>query len=75
MLGPRMTLSIGTTGYSVYIGGLWAYQVHGVRWFLILSGAILGATASLLCKSKEQDHHTKNSPANKLLQGRPRVPS
>lgn len=54
MLGPRLTLSIGTTGYSIYVGGLWAYQTHGVRWFLILSGAILGATASLLCKS---DHH------------------
>lgn len=48
MLGPRLTLSIGTTGYSLYIGGLWAYQVHGVRWFLILSGAILGITAALL---------------------------
>lgn len=48
MLGPRLTLSIGTTGYSIYVGGLWAYQTHGTRWFLILSGAILGATASLL---------------------------
>lgn len=48
MLGPRLTLSIGTMGYSIYVGGLWAFQVHGVRWFLILSGAILGVTAALL---------------------------
>ncbi|ROW04157.1 hypothetical protein VSDG_00928 [Cytospora chrysosperma] len=48
MLGPRMTLSIGSTGYSLYIGALWAYQVHGTRWFLILAGALLGCTASLL---------------------------
>lgn len=48
MLGPRLTLSIGTTGYSLYIGSLWAFQVHGTRWFLILAGGILGVTASLL---------------------------
>ncbi|KUI55303.1 hypothetical protein VP1G_02715 [Cytospora mali] len=48
MLGPRLTLSIGTTGYSLYIGSLWAFQVHGTRWFLILAGAILGLTASML---------------------------
>lgn len=48
MLGPRLTLSIGTMGYSLYIGGLWAFQVHGTRWFLILAGAILGVTAALL---------------------------
>ena len=48
MLGPRLTLSIGTTGYALYIGSLWAFQVHGTRWFLILAGGILGVTASLL---------------------------
>lgn len=48
ILGPRLTLSIGTTGYSLYIGSLWAYQVYGVRWFLILAGALLGLTAALL---------------------------
>lgn len=41
-------MSLGTSGYALYIGGLWAFQVHGVRWFLILSGAILGVTAALL---------------------------
>ncbi|KAH8900018.1 DUF895 domain protein [Thozetella sp. PMI_491] len=48
ILGPRMTFSIGTTGYSLYVGSLWAFQVHGTRWFLILAGALLGVTASLL---------------------------
>lgn len=48
MLGPRLTLSIGTTGYALYIGSLWAFQVHNTRWFLILAGGILGVTASLL---------------------------
>ena len=42
ILGPRLTLSLGTTGYSLYIGSLWAYQVHGTSWFLILAGALLG---------------------------------
>lgn len=41
-------MSIGTSGYALYIGGLWAFQVHGTRWFLILSGGILGVTAALL---------------------------
>lgn len=48
MLGPRLTLSLGTTGYALYIGSLWAFQVHNTRWFLILAGGILGVTASLL---------------------------
>ncbi|KAJ9642215.1 hypothetical protein H2204_002584 [Knufia peltigerae] len=47
VLGPRLTLSLGTTGYSIYIGGLWAFQVHGTRWFLILAGGILGFSAAL----------------------------
>lgn len=48
VLGPRLTMSIGTSGYALYIGGLWAFQVHGTRWFLILAGGILGITAALL---------------------------
>ncbi|KAL3460748.1 major facilitator superfamily domain-containing protein [Aspergillus heterothallicus] len=47
ILGPRLTLSLGTAGYSIYIGALWAYQAHGTRWFLILAGAILGVSAAL----------------------------
>ncbi|TQV93462.1 hypothetical protein V2A60_010136 [Cordyceps javanica] len=47
ILGPRMTLSMGTTGYALYLGSLWNFQVHGTRWFLILAGAALGFSASL----------------------------
>ncbi|KAL2206438.1 DUF895 domain protein [Sarocladium strictum] len=46
-LGPRMTMSIGTTGYALYIGAVWNFQVSGNRWFFILAGGILGLTASL----------------------------
>jgi hypothetical protein len=42
-------------GYSLYIGGLWAYQVHGTEWFLILSGAILGFS-ELLAFGHEISH-------------------
>ncbi|KAI1628089.1 major facilitator superfamily domain-containing protein [Exophiala viscosa] len=48
VLGPRLTLSLGTTGYSLYIGSLWCFQKNGTRWFLILAGGILGFTAALL---------------------------
>jgi len=48
VLGPRLTLSLGTTGYSLYIGSLWCFQVNGTQWFLILAGGILGFTAALL---------------------------
>lgn len=48
ILGPRLTLSLGTCGYALYVGSLWAYQVHGTSWFFILAGAILGITAALL---------------------------
>ncbi|CAG8973408.1 hypothetical protein HYALB_00000172, partial [Hymenoscyphus albidus] len=48
ILGVRLTLSLGTTGYSLYIGSLWCYQVNGTRWFLIFAGAVLGVTAALL---------------------------
>ena len=41
-------MSLGTTGYSLYVGSLWAFQVHGTRAFLIVAGGILGCTAALL---------------------------
>lgn len=40
-------MSLGATGYSLHVGGLWCFQETGNRWFLILSGAILGVTAAL----------------------------
>lgn len=48
VLGPRHTLFIGTFGYALYVGSLWAHQTQGTRWFLIFAGAILGVTAALL---------------------------
>ncbi|KAK0388500.1 hypothetical protein NLU13_4743 [Sarocladium strictum] len=46
-LGPRLTMSIGTTGYALYVGAVWNFQVSGNQWFFILAGGILGLTASL----------------------------
>ncbi|OSX63732.1 hypothetical protein POSPLADRAFT_1180600 [Postia placenta MAD-698-R-SB12] len=48
VLGPRLTLFLGTLGYALYVGALWCYQTQGTSWFLILAGAILGVTAALL---------------------------
>jgi len=48
LLGPRLTLFIGTLGYALYVGALWCYQTQGTSWFLILAGALLGISAALL---------------------------
>ncbi|KAI0695639.1 MFS general substrate transporter [Cytidiella melzeri] len=48
LLGPKVTLFVGTLGYALYLGALWCFQVQGTRWFLILAGGILGFTAALL---------------------------
>lgn len=40
-------MSLGTTGYALYVGAVWNFQVSGNRWFFILAGGILGITASL----------------------------
>ncbi|GMK55340.1 hypothetical protein CspeluHIS016_0203960 [Cutaneotrichosporon spelunceum] len=48
LIGSRLTLFIGACGYPIYVGGLWALQVHQVRVFLIISGGVLGACAGLL---------------------------
>jgi len=48
ILGPRLTLFIGTWGYMLYVGGLWCHQTTGNHGFLIASGAILGVCAALL---------------------------
>ncbi|CAE6526244.1 unnamed protein product [Rhizoctonia solani] len=48
-LGPRLTLLIGTTGYSLYMGSYLAtYMHHDAGWFIIFAGAILGFCAALL---------------------------
>ncbi|KAH9948043.1 MFS general substrate transporter [Amylocystis lapponica] len=48
LLGPRLTLFIGTLGYALYVGALWCHQTQGTAWFLIFAGAILGISAALL---------------------------
>ncbi|KZT07911.1 MFS general substrate transporter [Laetiporus sulphureus 93-53] len=48
ILGPRLTLFIGTLGYALYVGSLWCYQTQGTSWFLIFAGALLGISAALL---------------------------
>ncbi|KAI0784071.1 MFS general substrate transporter [Abortiporus biennis] len=48
VLGPRITLFIGTLGYALYVGALWCFQTQGTRWFLIFAGALLGVSAALL---------------------------
>ncbi|GAB1523882.1 hypothetical protein RhiTH_007033 [Rhizoctonia solani] len=48
-LGPRLTLLIGTTGYSLYIGSYLATNIHdNAGWFIIFASAILGLCAGLL---------------------------
>ncbi|CAE6479426.1 unnamed protein product [Rhizoctonia solani] len=48
-LGPRLTLLLGTTGYSLYIGSYLATNLHdNAGWFIIFAGAILGLCAGLL---------------------------
>ncbi|KAL1405554.1 hypothetical protein Q8F55_009192 [Vanrija albida] len=54
VIGVRLTLCIGTTGYSLYIGSLWAYQRHGTSAFMIVAGAVLGFTAGLLWSAQGQ---------------------
>ncbi|KAI9510754.1 MFS general substrate transporter [Russula earlei] len=48
LLGPRLTLFIGSLGYSLYIGSLWCYQKQGTRWFPVFAGGVLGMSAALL---------------------------
>lgn len=34
VLGPKYTMFLGTTGYGLYVGSLWCFQVQGTRWFV-----------------------------------------
>jgi len=48
-LGPRLTLLLGATGYSLNIGSYLAYNIHpNAGGFVIASGVILGICAGLL---------------------------
>lgn len=47
-LGPRITLMIGATGYSIYAGSLWYLDEGKGGWFNIFAGFICGITSGLL---------------------------
>ncbi|KAL1918297.1 uncharacterized protein VTP21DRAFT_2957 [Calcarisporiella thermophila] len=48
LLGPKLTLFIGTLGFVLYGGSLLTYNLRGTSAFVIASGAILGVCAGLL---------------------------
>ncbi|SJL05200.1 related to DUF895 domain membrane protein [Armillaria ostoyae] len=49
MLGPKVTLLIGSVGYSLYIGSYLAINIHSdAGGFVVAAGAILGMCAGLL---------------------------
>jgi MFS family permease len=49
VLGPRLTLCLGTLGYSLYIASFLADNIHpNVYDFVVVAGAILGLCAGLL---------------------------
>ncbi|PBK60053.1 hypothetical protein ARMSODRAFT_739829 [Armillaria solidipes] len=49
MLGPKVTLLIGSMGYSLYIGSYLAINIHSdAGGFVVAAGAILGMCAGLL---------------------------
>jgi hypothetical protein len=52
-------MSSGGIGYALYIGSLWCLAEGGPDGFVIASGAILGTTAALLCKSQYIFHQVK----------------
>ncbi|KAH8799549.1 major facilitator superfamily domain-containing protein [Flagelloscypha sp. PMI_526] len=48
-LGPRLTLQLGSCGYSLYVGSFLALNIHPhANGFAIAAGAILGLCAALL---------------------------
>jgi MFS family permease len=49
VVGPRMTLFLGSSGYAIYIGSYLVVNIHeNARGFVIAAGAILGFCAGLL---------------------------
>ncbi|EPQ53697.1 MFS general substrate transporter [Gloeophyllum trabeum ATCC 11539] len=49
VLGPRLTLFLGTTGYVLGLGSYLAMNIHpNAAWFVITAGAIQGVCAGLL---------------------------
>ncbi|KAF8517384.1 MFS general substrate transporter, partial [Hysterangium stoloniferum] len=65
ILGPPLTLFLGTLGYALYVGALWCHQTQGTRWFLIFAGAILGITAALLWAAQGKGEMMMSYPLEK----------
>nr|XP_031862204.1 uncharacterized protein CI109_002167 [Kwoniella shandongensis]KAA5529276.1 hypothetical protein CI109_002167 [Kwoniella shandongensis] len=51
IFGPKLCLAFGTTGYAVYVAGLWVLSSTGNLGFPLFSGAYLGVTAGFLWTS------------------------
>ncbi|KAI8455356.1 major facilitator superfamily domain-containing protein [Phakopsora pachyrhizi] len=47
-LGPRLSLSIGSAGYTLFIGSYLSYNINSDGDFVIAAGALLGVCAGLL---------------------------
>lgn len=47
-LGPRLTMLMGITGYPIYVGAMWYFDVYGNIWYPVLAGAILGISGGCL---------------------------
>ncbi|KAL4778894.1 major facilitator superfamily domain-containing protein [Aspergillus varians] len=47
-LGPRITLMVGASGYSIYAGSLWYVDQGKGGWFNIFAGFLCGISAGLL---------------------------
>ncbi|WOO79916.1 uncharacterized protein LOC62_02G003430 [Vanrija pseudolonga] len=48
MFGPRYCLAFGSTGYALYVGGLWYFSNTGREPFPLFTAAYLGVTAGFL---------------------------
>ncbi|RLV95354.1 hypothetical protein JA1_000993 [Spathaspora sp. JA1] len=48
IIGVRLSLMVGGTGYALYAGSLLAFNHTECKWFVILAGAVLGVCAAIL---------------------------
>jgi hypothetical protein len=49
--GPRVTLTVASLGYPIYIATLWIYQAYGSFAVPIAGAAVLGCCGALLWTS------------------------
>lgn len=47
-IGPRLTMIFAISGYPLYTGSLWCFDVQGHLWFPVFAGAYLGLSAGCL---------------------------